>query len=197
MGDAKGPLFAMARAAGAVMLAGLALVAVLMLTNNETSYGDDSNPSVLESVNAAMRTADGKKVIHVKGETAIRHKIKKALRVARHSLGMAHGHKQKTAAKAAVKAALADAGIADADSAGTIAWAGRNLDAAKKWSDHALKRDAKSLGKVAAWKVGDRKQGILMRRKCERAVQSMIAVASATKNKEMVAKEDKLRAAGK
>merc|ERR1712205_118060 len=54
-----------------------------------------------------------------------------------------------------------------------------------------------SLGKVAAWKVGDRKQGILMRRKCERAVQSMIAVASATKNKEMVAREDKLRAAGK
>merc|ERR1712093_921496 len=101
------------------------------------------------------------------------------------------------AAKAAVKAALADAGVADADNAGTIAWANRNLDAAKKWSDHALKRDTKSLGKVAAWKVGDRKQGILMRRKCERAVQSMIAVASATKNKEMVAKEDKLRAAGK
>merc|ERR1712080_582526 len=70
-------------------------------------------------------------------------------------------------------------------------------DAAKKWADHAPKRDAKSLGKVAAWKVGDRKTGILMRRKCERAVQSMIAVASATKNKEMVAREDKLRAEGK
>merc|ERR1711988_1572816 len=134
---------------------------------------------------------------YVKGENTLRSRIHKALKVAAHSLGKAHGKNQKLAAKAAVKAALADAGVADADNAGTIAWANRNLKAAKKWADHALKRDAKSLGKVAAWKVGDRKQGILMRRKCERAVQSMIAVASATKNKEMVAREDKLRAEGK
>merc|ERR1711988_435989 len=134
---------------------------------------------------------------YVKGENTLRSRIHKALKVAAHSLGKAHGKNQKLAAKAAVKAALADAGVADADNAGTIAWANRNLKAAKKWADHALKRDAKSLGKVAAWKVGDRKKGILMRRKCERAVQSMIAVASATKNKEMVAKEDKLRAEGK
>merc|ERR1711977_758233 len=100
-----------------------------------------------------MLSADGKATIHVKGETAIRTKIKKALRVARGSLAKAHGAKQKAAAKAAVKAALADAGVTDADAAGTIAWANRNLDAAKKWSDHALKRDAKSLGKVAAWKA--------------------------------------------
>ena len=32
-----------------------------------------------------------------------------------------------------VKAALADAGIADADNAGTIAWANHNLDVAKEW----------------------------------------------------------------
>merc|ERR1711988_1455135 len=134
---------------------------------------------------------------YVKGENTLRSRIHKALKVAAHSLGKAHGKNQKLAAKAAVKAALADAGVADADNAGTIAWANRNLKAAKKWADHALKRDAKSLGKVAAWKVGDRKQDILMRRKCERAVQSMIAVASATKNKEMVAREDKLRAEGK
>merc|ERR1712144_123239 len=147
---------------------------------------------------APKKAAHGKKHHkYVKGENTLRSRIHKALKVAQKSLRHAHGKKQKMAAKAAVKAALADAGVADADNAGTIAWANRNLDAAKKWSDHALKRDAKSLGKVAAWKVGDRKQGILMRRKCERAVQSMIAVASATKNKEMVAKEDKLRAAGK
>merc|ERR1711977_468372 len=113
------------------------------------------------------------------------HAMKKAAKKAPKKA--AHGKKnQKMAAKAAVKAALADAGVADADNAGTIAWA-----------NHALKRDAKSLGKVAAWTVGDRKSGVLMRRKCERAIQSMIAVASATKNKEMVAREDKLRAEGK
>merc|ERR1711998_475452 len=98
---------------------------------------------------------------------------------------------------AAVKAALADAGVADADNAGTVAWARRNLAAAKKWATKALKRDAQSLGKVSAWTQGDRDTGKKMRRKCERAVQAMIAVASATKNKEMVAREDKLRQEGK
>merc|ERR1711881_200718 len=197
-----------------VLAASIALVAIVLVIS--VQYGDDAVEEARESMfdrdeahvsSHAMKKAakkkaakaHGKKKPHkyVKGENTLRSRIHKALKVAQKSLRHAHGKKQKMAAKAAVKAALADAGVADADNAGTIAWANRNLDAAKKWSDHALKRDAKSLGKVAAWKVGDRKQGILMRRKCERAVQSMIAVASATKNKEMVAKEDKLRAAGK
>merc|ERR1711881_782286 len=197
-----------------VLAASIALVAIVLVIS--VQYGDDAVEEARESMfdrdeahvsSHAMKKAakkkaakaHGKKKPHkyVKGENTLRSRIHKALKVAQKSLRHAHGKKQKMAAKAAVKAALADAGVADADNAGTIAWANRNLDAAKKWADHALKRDAKSLGKVAAWKVGDRKQGILMRRKCERAVQSMIAVASATKNKEMVAKEDKLRAAGK
>jgi len=139
----------------------------------------------------------GKGHKYVKGETKLRGRIKAALKVATKSLHKAHGKKTKLAAKAAVKAALADAGVVDADNAGTIAWANRNLDLAKKWAYHALHKDAKALGKVAAWKAGDRKIGIKMRRKCERAVQSMIAVASATKNKAMVAREAKLRSEGK
>merc|ERR1719261_1350494 len=195
-----------------VLAASIALVAIVLVIS--VQYGDDAVEEARETMfdRADAHTAShavkkaakkahkaGKKKAHkyVKGENTLRSRIHKALKVAQKSLRHAHGKKQKMAAKAAVKAALADAGVADADNAGTIAWANRNLDAAKKWADHALKRDAKSLGEVAAWKVGDRKQGILMRRKCERAVQSMIAVASATKNKEMVAKEDKLRAAGK
>jgi len=144
-----------------------------------------------------MLSADGKATIHVKGETAIRTKIKKALRVARGSLAKAHGAKQKAAAKAAVKAALADAGVTDADAAGTIAWAGKNVVQAKTWAVGALKRDAQALGKVAAWTKGDRQAGLKARKKCERAVQAMIAVASKTKNSEMVAKEDELRQKGK
>merc|ERR1719261_132270 len=183
-----------------VLAASIALVAIVLVIS--VQYGDDAVEEARETMfdRADAHTASHavkKAAKYVKGENTLRSRIHKALKVAQKSLRHAHGKKQKMAAKAAVKAALADAGVADADNAGTIAWANRNLDAAKKWSDHALKRDAKSLGKVAAWKVGDRKQGILMRRKCERAVQSMIAVASATKNKEMVAKEDKLRAAGK
>jgi len=191
----------------------IAIVAIVCVLS--VQYGDDAIDNTRESVaehdavhvasHAAVAAhkkakAKAKKAHHhkyVKGENTLRSRIHKALKVAAKSMGKAHGKKQKLAAKAAVKAALADAGVADADNAGTIAWANRNLDAAKKWSDHALKRDAKALGKVAAWKVGDRKQGIKMRRKCERAVQSMIAVASATKNKEMVAREDKLRQEGK
>merc|ERR1712093_803316 len=181
-----------------VLAASIALVAIVLVIS--VQYGDDAVEEARESMfDRESAQAHGKKKPHkyVKGENTLRSRIHKALKVAQKSLRHAHGKKQKMAAKAAVKVALADAGVADADNAGTIAWANRNLDAAKKWSDHALKRDAKALGKVAAWKVGDRKQGIKMRRKCERAVQSMIAVASATKNKEMVAREDKLRQEGK
>ena len=64
------------------------------------------------------------------------------------SLESAHGSAAKAAAKAAVKEALADAGVVDADNAGTIAWAGRNIAVAKKWAEKALKNDAESLGKV-------------------------------------------------
>merc|ERR1712023_100678 len=157
----------------------------------------DADAVVPEADFMEMGAGSGLEEAPIKGEDTLRSRIHKALKVAAHSLGKAHGKNQKLAAKAAVKAALADAGVADADNAGTIAWANRNLRQAKKWADHALKRDAKALGKVAAWKAGDRKTGIKMRRKCERAIQSMIAVASATKNKEMVAREDKLRQEGK
>merc|ERR1712159_628827 len=128
----------------------------------------------------------------VKGETTMRSRIKKALTVAEDSLSAAHGKKQKAAAKAAVKAALADA-----DNAGTIAWANRNLDLAKAWAVKALKHDAKALGAVAAWEHGQKAEGIKYRTKTERAVQAMIAVAAATKNKEMEARENKLREEGK
>lgn len=143
----------------------------------------------------AAEDADGD--TPVKGEDTLRHRIHKALKVASSSLEKAHGSAEKAAAKEAVKEALADAGVADADNAGTIAWADRNLNVASKWADEALKKDADSLGKVAAWTEGDRDLGKKMRRKCERATQAMIAVASATKNKEMVARESKLRREGK
>jgi hypothetical protein len=117
--------------------------------------------------------------------------------VASESLQAAHGKQQKDAAKAAVKAALADAGIADADNAGTIAWANRNLDLAKAWAVRALGHDAKSLGKVAAYVRGAKADGLKHRTKAERALQAMVAVAAATKNKEMVARENKLREEGK
>merc|ERR1712147_410758 len=122
----------------------------------------------------------------IKHEDTLRHRIHKALE-------NAHGSAEKAEAKDAVKRALADAGVADADNAGTIAWANRNLKVAKTWATTALKKDAQGLTKVASWNAGDREKGKTMRRKCERAVQAMIAVASATKNKEMVARADKLR----
>jgi len=130
-------------------------------------------------------------------EDSLRNRIDKAVKVASKSLEDAHGTAAKNAAKAAVKEALADAGVVDSDNAGTVAWAGRNVAVAKKWAEKALKGDAEALGKVAAWTEGDRTEGKKMRRKCERAVQAMIAVASATKNKEMVAREAKLRQEGK
>merc|ERR1711871_227810 len=145
-----------------------------------------------------MDKAKGKKfATPVKHEASLRHRIHKALKVAAVSLEAAHGSAEKAAAKAAVNAALADAGVADADNAGTVAWAKRNVKIAREWAEAALKKDAEALGEVAAWTEGDREMGKKMRRKCERAVQAMIAVASATKNKEMVAKEDKLREEGK
>merc|ERR1711966_575853 len=154
-----------------VLAASIALVAIVLVIS--VQYGDDAVEEARETMfdRADAHTAShavkkaakkahkaGKKKAHkyVKGENTLRSRIHKALKVAQKSLRHAHGKKQKMA----VKAALADAGVADADNAGTIAWANRNLDAAKKWSDHALKRDAKSLGKVAAWKVGDRTLGL-------------------------------------
>merc|ERR1712124_175521 len=74
---------------------------------------------------------------------------------------------------------------------------GKNVVQAKTWAVGALKRDAQALGKVAAWTKGDRQAGLKASKKCERAVQAMIAVASKTKNSEMVAKEDELRQKGK
>jgi hypothetical protein len=96
----------------------------------------------------------------------------------------------KAAPRAAVKAALAQAGVKDADDAGTIAWAKRNINVAKKWATSRLKKDAAALNKAAAWTKGDRKKGEAMQKKCENAIQAMVAVASATKNKAQIAKED-------
>jgi hypothetical protein len=67
----------------------------------------------------------------VKHEASLRKLIHTSIKVASKSLEKAHGAKEKAAAKAAVKAALADAGVADADNAGTVAWARRNLAVAK------------------------------------------------------------------
>merc|ERR1711998_609804 len=123
----------------------IALVAIVLVIS--VQYGDDAVEEARETMfdRADAHTAShavkkaakkahkaGKKKAHKyeKGENTLRSRIHKALEVAQKSLRHAHGKKQKMAAKAAVKAALADAGVADADNAGTIAWANRNLDAA-------------------------------------------------------------------
>merc|ERR1711871_909183 len=87
----------------------------------EEAPADKPTPATTSSTSAAEKFETP-----VKGETTMRSRIKKALTVAEDSLSAAHGKKQKAAAKAAAKAALADA-----DNAGTIAWANRNLDHAK------------------------------------------------------------------
>merc|ERR1712159_942083 len=81
--------------------------------------------------------------------------------------------------------------MGDADDAGTIAWAQRNIAVAKKWATARLKKDAASLSQAQAWTKGDRKKGEAMQKKCENAIQAMVAVASATKNKAQITKEDK------
>jgi hypothetical protein len=159
---------------------------------------NDADAVVPEADFAEVGTGAGSGVhVPIKHEGTLRNRIHKALKVAAKALEKAHGSAEKAEAKDAVRRALADAGVADADNAGTIAWANRNLKVADIWAQDALKKDAGGLTKVASWTAGDRDKGKKMRRKCERAVQAMIAVASATKNKEMVAKEDKLRAEGK
>lgn len=157
----------------------------------EGEFVEKTQPGKIDKPN------DKKIVKPIKGENTMRTKIDKAITVAAKSMEGARTTKEKAAAKVAVKAALADAGVVDADNAGTVAWADRNLKVAKAWAVGALKHDAKSLGKIAAWTEGDRVKGKLMRKKCERAIQAMIAVASATKNKEMVVRENKLRQEGK
>lgn len=187
----------------AVVASGLALLAVICVISLQQAEESDFAREALsiEAVKGAakhhLKKAHKHFKLPIKGQHELKSRIAKALKVAAKSLRTAKGKKAQTAAKAAVKAALASAGVADAANAGTIAWANRNLHIAKKWAEHALKRDSKALGKVAAWKHGDRKTGLKMRKKCENAVESMIAVASATKNKAEVAKEAKLRAAGK
>merc|ERR1712216_814380 len=188
-----------------VLAASIALVAIVLVIAveeaRETMFDRADAHTASHAVKKAAKKAHkaGKKKAHkyVKGENTLRSRIHKALKVAQKSLHHTHGKKQKMAAKAAVKAALADAGIADADNAGTIAWANRNLDLAKAWAVRALGHDAKSLGKVAAYVKGAKSDGLKHRTKAERALQAMVAVAAATKNKEMVARENKLREEGK
>jgi hypothetical protein len=194
----------------AFALGALALCAVLAVVHQDSVIDvvrEDASSVVPETaetdfseVGMAAGSGDGSVTeddVSSPADDSLRNRIHKAIKVAAKSLESAHGSAAKAAAKAAVKEALADAGVVDADNAGTIAWAGRNIAVAKKWAEKALKNDAESLGKVAAWTEGDRDTGKKMRRKCERAVQAMIAVASATKNKEMVAREAKLRQEGK
>jgi hypothetical protein len=119
----------------------------------------------------------------------IHHALKKATK----ALSTAKTKAQKKAVKDQVKAALAAAGVADADNAGTIAWANNKLNIAKKWAEAQLAHDAHSLSQVSAWQPGQRKMAIKMRDYCENAAQAMIAVARSTKNKEMVARDAKHR----
>jgi len=127
----------------------------------------------------------------------VKGKISDAIARARAALSKAKTPAEKAAAKAAVKKALADAGVVDADNAGTIAWAKHSLDMASKWADSVNAREARSLSKVTAWKPGQRKTGIKMRRSCERVVQAMVAVAHSTRNAAMVSREAKRRHLGK
>merc|ERR1712159_803164 len=175
----------------AVLASGIALVAILCVMSilgDETQYAR-------ETIAKAAKSKTPKPM--VKGEHELRGRIVKALDVASKSLKRAKGKKQKKAAQLAVKRALAAAGVADADNAGTIAWANRNINVAEKWAQNALKKDAKALGQVAAYNKGDRVLGQKMQKKCEHAIQAMVAVAPATTNKAQVAKEDKLRASKK
>jgi len=195
-----------------IMRASIIIALVAVVAAQETLYSQQESlfdemlqvpEAEFTEETASLATGSGKSTeakkfeAPVKDEQSMRSKIHKAIQVAASSLKGAKTDEEKAAAKTAVKEALADAGVADADNAGTVAWADRNLKVAKAWADKALKFDAKSLGRVAAWTEGDRKEGKKMRRKCERAVQAMVAVASATKNKEMVARENKLREEGK
>merc|ERR1712216_1094317 len=179
----------------AVLASGIALLAILCVL----SINGDETQYARETIVKAAKTAKTHKTPKpmVKGEHELRGRIVKALDVASKSLKTAKGKKQKKAAQNAVKKALAAAGVADADNAGTIAWANRNIKVAEKWAQKALKKYAKALGQVAAYNKGDRVLGQKMQKKCEHAIQAMVAVARATTNKAQVAKEDKLRAAKK
>merc|ERR1711935_392285 len=92
---------------------------------------------------ASLATGSGKSTeaekfeAPVKDEQSMRSKIHKAIQVAASSLKGAKTDEEKAAAKTAVKEALADAGVADADNAGTVAWADRNLKVAKAWAEKA------------------------------------------------------------
>jgi len=123
--------------------------------------------------------------------------IKHNLSMAQHALNKAKTPGQIAAAKLRLKKALKDAGMKDTRPAATIAWANAEIRAAKKWAQHALAKDTKALGKASAYTEGDRKVGLGMRKKCERALQAMIDIANKSKNNEMVARERKLRAQGK
>jgi len=185
-----------------VTLGALALCAVLVAVHQESA-----SEAALEQIAIAEKVPeteadfvqkDAEKVeAPIKHEDSLRHRIHQGMKIAAKALEDAHTKEEKKQAKIAVKQALADAGVADADNAGTVAWANRNLKVAKTWAVERLKKDAQALSKVEAWTEGDRTKGKKMRKKCERAVQAMIAVAAATKNAEMVAREAKLRAEGK
>jgi hypothetical protein len=170
----------------------LAIFCVLTIDSDSTFYARETS-DVQKGKKEGAKPPPPPSKTPVKGEHELRSRIQKAIKVASKSLRTAKGKKQKKLAQLAVKKALAAAGVADADNAGTIAWANRNINVAQKWAQKALKRDAAALGTVAAWHKGDRKLGVKMQKKCENAIQAMVAVASATKNKAQMAKEDKLR----
>jgi len=121
--------------------------------------------------------------------TAEKDKIAAALKMAQHALAEAKTPEQEKVARAAAESALARAGVQDAKSAGTIAWANHRMDLAKKWATHLLQHQVNALDEVSAWSEGDRKQGVSIRKSTEGAIEAMIAVAQATKNAQMVAQE--------
>jgi len=123
----------------------------------------------------------------------VKDKINTAIKEAERALGEVTNSNETDVAKEAVKGAMKAAGIHDADSASAIAWANHQIDEADKWAKAALERYANALDDVSSWHPGDRPEGLKQRREVESAVNAMIAVAEATKNKQMIEQERKDR----
>lgn len=121
--------------------------------------------------------------------TVEKDKIDAALKKAQHALAEAKTKDQDKVARAAVDSALKKAGVKDSKNAGTIAWANHQLDLAKKWAEEYLQHQVKALDKVAGWTEGARKEGKKKQKATEDVIQTMIAVAQATKNAEQIAQE--------
>lgn len=116
-------------------------------------------------------------------------KVAEALRDAQDALAGANTTAEESAAHDAVDDALKAAGVKDASDAGAVAVAQHQLDLAKAWAEGVLDHQANALDRVGAWQSGARKDGEEQRRVVESVIQTMIAVAHATENQELVAQE--------